>query len=704
MLSAPSSGLDTPLSVADSVGSEESESENHRRRYLSCPARLGSRAGSLKRRSAPPIWEIAERFNSSEAIPHDERSLSERVLDHEMRHGSPAPSMHDSWPRVRKQRSDENGRSMTLWQLSNAMAEAGTCRGSADGSTGPPADAQGTSYEASRPADEYPKQQPLGAYKSLLHAPSTRHPDYVKQEFPQSHGQMAPGDSPFDNAFVDAVLGIDKMHVADAYGRQPPSSALPDGSEINLALMQLEALAAEARAEGPIEVLSSDDFDPAELLAILDSPGAESVLALSPLRSHFMHGACPSEGPTAHRGFGSAPPCDLRNEHLAHVGHGPADLQARAYPSHYEDARVAPRHVGGGSPALHGVLRGSSGSGHGTGYRHLAPERAPAHHSPPHLAPCEPFAYVPPLRANDSMGSSGSPAVHRPRSYSGSSGGLASGCYSPGHDAYPQTIPVPISYQTSCASDYAEYLPAEHMRHMASLPTATVVPMGGGAIPNIIPNNMPGNMAVMGSMGHADMDTSMIPRGCSTSPVEAARSLSGRSCPRNALERREWTADEDQTIRDGVKQFGYRWRRIAAQLQGRSDDAVRNRWSRLRNGDDAPLPFAGGFGSVGRNSGPEMATGVTGDGGGRAEGVPARRRSSTPAFAGDEYNGSKPERVGWTQVRLHRPTPVCHAGHPLSHDQEALQPPPSLTSSRKPHHASSLSAAHRLLHFLSPFR
>lgn len=114
--------------------------------------------------------------------------------------------------------------------------------------------------------------------------------------------------------------------------------------------------------------------------------------------------------------------------------------------------------------------------------------------------------------------------------------------------------------------------------------------------------------------------------------------------------------------------------------QGRSDDAVRNRWSRLRNGDDAPLPFAGGFGSVGRNSAPEMATGVTGDGGGRAEGVPARRRSSTPAFAGDEYNGSKPERVGWTQVRLHRPTPVCHAGHPLSHDHEALQPPPSLTS------------------------
>jgi len=30
-----------------------------------------------------------------------------------------------------------------------------------------------------------------------------------------------------------------------------------------------------------------------------------------------------------------------------------------------------------------------------------------------------------------------------------------------------------------------------------------------------------------------------------------------------------------------VRQYGYRWRRIASQLQGRSDAAVRDRWSRL---------------------------------------------------------------------------------------------------------------------------
>lgn len=84
--------------------------------------------------------------------------------------------------------------------------------------------------------------------------------------------------------------------------------------------------------------------------------------------------------------------------------------------------------------------------------------------------------------------------------------------------------------------------------------------------------------------------------------------------------------------------------------QGRSDDAVRNRWSRLRLCDNAPQPPIG-FGSVGRNSAPETATGVTGDGGGRAEAPAARRRSSTPAAAIEEYFGPKPERVGWTQVR-----------------------------------------------------
>ncbi|EOD07024.1 hypothetical protein EMIHUDRAFT_58434, partial [Emiliania huxleyi CCMP1516] len=46
---------------------------------------------------------------------------------------------------------------------------------------------------------------------------------------------------------------------------------------------------------------------------------------------------------------------------------------------------------------------------------------------------------------------------------------------------------------------------------------------------------------------------------------------------------KEWSPHEDELIRRGVEQLGCRWRVIAAQLPGRSDDAVRNRWSRLQD-------------------------------------------------------------------------------------------------------------------------
>ena len=49
-----------------------------------------------------------------------------------------------------------------------------------------------------------------------------------------------------------------------------------------------------------------------------------------------------------------------------------------------------------------------------------------------------------------------------------------------------------------------------------------------------------------------------------------------------ATSRKEWSAWEDEAIRNGVQTIGTRWRQIAAELPGRSDDAVRNRWARLQ--------------------------------------------------------------------------------------------------------------------------
>ena len=51
----------TRASVADSIDSDVSE-EGHRR-FHTAPARYGVRSGQLKRRSLPPIWEVADRFH-----------------------------------------------------------------------------------------------------------------------------------------------------------------------------------------------------------------------------------------------------------------------------------------------------------------------------------------------------------------------------------------------------------------------------------------------------------------------------------------------------------------------------------------------------------------------------------------------------------------------------------------------------------------
>ena len=61
------------------------------------------------------------------------------------------------------------------------------------------------------------------------------------------------------------------------------------------------------------------------------------------------------------------------------------------------------------------------------------------------------------------------------------------------------------------------------------------------------------------------------------SPAARDRARGGR-----AARRKDWSADEDETILLGVRELGPRWRTIAARLPLRSDDAVRNRWLRLR--------------------------------------------------------------------------------------------------------------------------
>ena len=90
----------------------------------------------------------------------------------------------------------------------------------------------------------------------------------------------------------------------------------------------------------------------------------------------------------------------------------------------------------------------------------------------------------------------------------------------------------------------------------------------------------------------------------------------------NRPERKEWTAAEDETIQSGVATFGCKWRRIAAQLPGRSDDAVRNRWNRLKEARDGPP----------------------------AQGAEGEKAATEGGAAKDRGKGAKPERMSWTKA------------------------------------------------------
>ena len=76
------------------------------------------------------------------------------------------------------------------------------------------------------------------------------------------------------------------------------------------------------------------------------------------------------------------------------------------------------------------------------------------------------------------------------------------------------------------------------------------------------------------------------------SSIDSQRSEDARSdcVTADGLPRKEWTAEDDKIIFDAVASFGLKWRQIAAMLPGRSDDAVRNRWNRIKSGPTTSGP------------------------------------------------------------------------------------------------------------------
>jgi hypothetical protein len=132
--------------------------------------------------------------------------------------------------------------------------------------------------------------------------------------------------------------------------------------------------------------------------------------------------------------------------------------------------------------------------------------------------------------------------------------------------------------------------------HQLQLPVQPHAAAGSiASLPPRLPGIVVGANRLPPHRGDEMMSLAGMPR---PSAIAVERQLSSRLAGvKSSHERREWTAAEDLLIRSGVERFGTRWRRIADLLPTRSDDAVRNRWNRIKEaeaaeavGRDPPYP------------------------------------------------------------------------------------------------------------------
>jgi len=102
----------------------------------------------------------------------------------------------------------------------------------------------------------------------------------------------------------------------------------------------------------------------------------------------------------------------------------------------------------------------------------------------------------------------------------------------------------------------------------------------------------------------------------------------GGGSGRNLAERLSWSVEDDAKIVQSVREHGYKWRLIASFFEGRSDDAVRNRWNRVK---DLPVH------NDGRAAPPKAPKSVA---------KAAAERSHHPNL--DEDGEDRRERVSWS--------------------------------------------------------
>lgn len=171
---------------------------------------------------------------------------------------------------------------------------------------------------------------------------------------------------------------------------------------------------------------------------------------------------------------------------------------------------------------------------------------------------------------------------------------------SPMEDDYrPDPSQVPTVAAVSVASSSPQWsvgapapLPVVPVATAMAWPLPPAYPMSYLAPPPSVPPPLPVEPAcspgrVLAAQPVGRRPTFVSAPAAAASPVLAPivpppRPKLGGDSGRNVIDRQAWSAEEDAAILRSVQVHGLKWRLVAADLPGRSDDAVRNRWKRIR--------------------------------------------------------------------------------------------------------------------------